>query len=103
IGQKAKLILKTLFLLSLDGRGSTVNEIASSALVFETSDGDKTIPQVEALLRAFVQACPDKIVIRSTKGSTPVYSIRLRSDELGGVLESGLKDLPVEMADVVFL
>jgi len=103
IGQKATLILKTLFLLSLDGRGSTVSEIASSALVFEAGDRDKTIPQVEAILRAFVQAMPDRIIIRSTKDSTPIYSIRLRSDELGGVLESGLKDLPVEMADVVFL
>ena len=100
---RAHVILKSLFLLSLDGRGSGVGEITSSVILFESEKGGKVIGQVEAIINAFVHEMPESFVIRSAKDSLPIYAIRLRSDELSDVLETGLKNLPAATAEIVFL
>ena len=40
---QAKLILKALLLLSLDGHGGTANDICASVLIFEESDPAKAV------------------------------------------------------------
>src|SRR5688572_20059 len=100
---RAGVILKSLFLLSLHGRGSGVSEITTSSLSFEEEKGSKVVNQVEAILNAFVHELPDSVIVRSAKDSQPIYSIRLRSDELSDVLEKGLKNLPSATAEIVFL
>ena len=99
---RAISILKSLFLLSLNGRGSGVSEITFSVISFEAAKG-KAVNQVEAIINAFIHEMPESFVVRSAKDSQPTYSIRLRSDELGGVIEAGLKNLPAATAEIVFL
>lgn len=58
---QAKLILKALFVLSLDGDGTSAREIAAAMLIFDEADPQKSEKQVEELLETFVSVFPDQL------------------------------------------
>ncbi len=58
---QAKLILKGLFLFSLNDEGATAVEIAASTLIFDENDPEAAIRDVESLMAAFAAASPEGI------------------------------------------
>ncbi|MGI8494277.1 MAG: DUF6079 family protein [Pyrinomonadaceae bacterium] len=58
---QAKLVLKALLLLSLDGDGTTANEIGAAMLVYDESDRDKSRKTIEDLLESFAAVFPEQI------------------------------------------
>lgn len=78
---QAKLILKALLLLSLDGQGGTASDICASELIFDESDPEKAVAQVDELLRTFAQALPNDFRIISEDGVEPRYSFKVSSKE----------------------
>ena len=76
---QAKLILKALLLLSLDGQGGTASDICASELIFDESDPEKAVSTVDELLRTFAEALPDDFRVVSEEGLRPRYSFKVSS------------------------
>jgi Family of unknown function (DUF6079) len=55
----AKLILKGLFVISLDGRAATARELGAAMLLYDRTQPDAAIKQIEETLRLFAQAAPE--------------------------------------------
>lgn len=78
---QAKLILKGLFLLSLEGEGTTAGEIGAAMLIYDEINPSKSIEGVEELLKTFVSALPDEIQSNAAEGRETRYSLRVSSKE----------------------
>ncbi|HMJ08235.1 MAG TPA: hypothetical protein VK468_04475, partial [Pyrinomonadaceae bacterium] len=65
---QAKLILKALLLLSLDGQGTTAGEICAGMLIFDEEDPAKAAGTVEELIQTFAGAMPEYIQTDDTGG-----------------------------------
>ncbi len=78
---QAKLVLKALLLLSLDGQGGTASEICASELVFDESDPGKGVTTVEELLRRFADELPNDIRVVDEEGAGRRYSFKVSSKE----------------------
>ncbi|MGB7208086.1 MAG: DUF6079 family protein [Pyrinomonadaceae bacterium] len=91
---QAKLILKALLLLSLDGQGATANDICASVLIFEESDPAKAGKTVEDLLKTFAEALPEDFNVFSEAGVESRYCFKVSSKEnLNNALAEALKDI----------
>jgi Family of unknown function (DUF6079) len=91
---QAKLILKALLLLSLDGQGATANDICASVLIFEESDPAKAGKTVEDLLKTFAEALPEDFNVFSEAGVESRYCFKVSSKEnLNNALTEALKDI----------
>jgi hypothetical protein len=77
----AKLVLKALLLLSLDGRGTTAAEIAGSMLIYDEAEPEKAVANVENLIREFANALPTEVRIDPDEGRGERYAFRLTSRE----------------------
>lgn len=53
---QAKLVLKGLFILSLDGRGATARELAAGLLLYDEKTPDAAIEHVREMLQRFAEA-----------------------------------------------
>lgn len=78
---QAKLILKALLLLSLDGQGGTASDICASELIFDESDPEKAIATVDGLLQTFAEALPNEFRVISEDGVETRYSFKVSSKE----------------------
>ncbi|MBS1796007.1 MAG: ATP-binding protein [Acidobacteria bacterium] len=78
---QAKLILKGLLLLSLDGDGTTAGEICAAMLIFDENDPANGMRMVENLLDTFVQVLPDQIWRRPEEGRGTRYSLKVSLKE----------------------
>ncbi|MEO7674551.1 MAG: DUF6079 family protein [Pyrinomonadaceae bacterium] len=78
---QAKLILKALLLLSLDGQGATANDICASVLIFEKADPEKAVKNVEDLLKKFAEELPDQLRQISDNALETRYSFKVSSKE----------------------
>lgn len=78
---QAKLILKALLLLSLDGQGGTASDICASELIFDESDPEKAISTVDGLLKTFAEALPNEFRIVAEDGVETRYSFKVSSKE----------------------
>ncbi|MGD9561009.1 MAG: hypothetical protein AB7F88_02170 [Pyrinomonadaceae bacterium] len=78
---QAKLILKALLLLSLDGQGGTASDVCASELVFDESDPAKAVAQVDELLRTFAEALPNDFRVIAEEGAERRYSFKVSSKE----------------------
>lgn len=78
----AKLILKGLFLLSLDGQGATVDDIAACMMIF--NDGAVTV-NIEGWVKAFAESFPETVASNQTNGK---YCFRISdSDDINSHLD----------------
>lgn len=78
----AKLILKGLFLLSLDGQGATVDDVAACMMIF--NDGPAKV-NTEGWLRTFAESFPETITTNQTDSK---YYFRVSdSDDINSYLE----------------
>ena len=95
---QAKLILKALLLLSLDGQGATASEICASELIFDESDPERSIATVVELLQTFAEALPDDIRVSADEGVEPRYSFKVSSKEsLNNALAQAVVNVPVDV------
>ncbi|HEX8174479.1 MAG TPA: DUF6079 family protein [Pyrinomonadaceae bacterium] len=61
----ARLLLKGLFILSLDGRGATARELGAAMLIYDEADAEAGISRIAELLARFAELSPDGGVRRS--------------------------------------
>ena len=85
---QAKLILKALLVLSLEGQGTTAGEISSGTLIFDESDPKKANKTVEEIIRMFAAAMPDEVKVYAEEGREVRYGLRVSgNDGLNHALE----------------
>ncbi|MEP6945789.1 MAG: ATP-binding protein [Acidobacteriota bacterium] len=97
---QAKLILKGLFLFSLDDAGATASEIGASMLIFDEADPRSAVVNVESILAAFADAAPEQIRVQTEEGVDRRYAFRIDGkDDLKSALQAAAEKLP---ADVTF-
>lgn len=70
---QAKLTLKGLFVLSLDGRGATARELSAAMLFYDETDAEASIKRVEEILRHFAQAAPPDSLEQTAYGDSLRY------------------------------
>ncbi len=58
---QAKLVLKALFILSLEGEGVTAGEIAAAILIYEENDPQSAVANVAKLIEQFSSVFPDDL------------------------------------------
>ncbi len=86
---QAKLILKALLVLSLEGQGTTAGEISSGTLIFDESDPKKANKTVEEIIQMFAAAMPDEVKVYAEEGREVRYGLRVSgNDGLNQALES---------------
>lgn len=77
---QAKLILKTLFILSLNGKGSSADDIAHGMLLIDGSELNSARIRIESTLHAFSQELPKSVVV-NVNGGVPEYSFKFGSNK----------------------
>lgn len=88
---QAKLILKALLLLSLDGRGATAEDICASMLIYDEAEPAKVIESVKGIIEKFSTAMPEDIAVRQFAGGDPHYAFRVSSkDDLNSALQDAI-------------
>ena len=92
---QAKLILKALLLLSLDGNGTTAGEISAAMLIYDENEPARATKNVEDLLETFVAAFPEGIVRTEEIGREVRYSLKAENKEnLNNALTEAAKNVP---------
>jgi hypothetical protein len=84
---QAKLILKALLLLSLDGNGTTAGEISAAMLIYDENEPQRAIKTVEELLEKFASVLPESILRVEEEGREIRYSLKASNkDNLNNAL-----------------
>lgn len=78
---QAKLILKGLMLLSLDGDGTTAGEISAAMMIFDENNPQAGAQTVETLLEKFAAVLPDQIWRKAEEGREVRYSLKVSIKE----------------------
>ncbi len=73
---QAKLILKGLFLFSLNDEGASASEIGASMLIYDENDPAGNVRQIESVLTSFHTAFPDQIRVQESPVG-PRFSLKL--------------------------
>lgn len=91
----SKLILKGLFLLSLNGQGSTAAETAAAMMIFdENGSGGFDIAK---LLDSFAEALPEAVLRATHDNGEPKYLFKLTAaDEVSDSVAAAAKDISDE-------
>lgn len=92
---QAKLILKALLLLSLDGSGTTASEISAAMLIFDEDDPAKALKNVEDLVETFAMHLPDGMQRTVEEGREIRYGFRISGkDGLNSALAEAVTTAP---------
>jgi hypothetical protein len=95
---QAKLILKGLLLLSLDGDGTTAGEICASMLIFDENNPNNGLQMVENLLENFAAVLPDQIWRKAEEGREIRYSLKVSIKEnLNNSLNDAIVNVPPDV------
>lgn len=95
---QAKLILKGLFLFSLDDAGATASELGASMLIFDEADPRAAVLNVEALLAAFAEAMPERIRVQTEPGGDRRYGFKIDGkDDLKSLLQTAADKLSIDV------
>lgn len=89
---KAKLVLKGLFLLSLNGQGCSADDIAAAMMILD----DDATSMIGETLETFAKTCP-AVVRKASDNTAARYSLQLNpSEQINDALDEASRDLPVE-------
>lgn len=78
----AKLLLKGLFILSLDGRGATARELGAAMLIYDDADPEAGVRRTEELLARFAALSPEGTLRRSDEPeSEPRYRFNISTSD----------------------
>ncbi|NNE66877.1 MAG: hypothetical protein HKN33_09945 [Pyrinomonadaceae bacterium] len=91
---EAKLILKALFVLSMDGDGTTPAEIAAAMLIFDEADPTKSETGVAELLETFVSIFPDQLHRKEENGEIRFSFKVAGKDDLLSALSEAVERVP---------
>ncbi len=95
---QAKLILKGLLLLSLDGNGTTAGEISAAMLIFDESNPLSSSKAVEDLLEKFVSVLPERIQRKADDGREVRYSLKVSvTDDLNNALADAVATIATDV------
>ncbi len=95
---QAKLILKALFVLSLDGDGTTASEIAAAMLIFNEADPAKSRPMSPNYSKRFVSVFPDQLNRKEEDGAEIRFSFKVAGkDDLNSALLEKTAGVPDEV------
>ncbi|HMO80981.1 MAG TPA: DUF6079 family protein [Pyrinomonadaceae bacterium] len=78
---QAKLILKALLLLSLNGRGASAEDICSCMLIFDENDPNRSIESVRGIISLFSETLPEDITTVADESGETLFSFRVRAKE----------------------
>lgn len=99
---QAKLILKALMLLSLNGEGTTAGDIAAAILIYDETDPAKSIEEVENLLDTFAASIPEGITRKTEDGRENHYFLRVGSkDNLNNALTEKIETVSSEVIPAI--
>lgn len=99
---QAKLVLKGLMLLSLDGDGTTASEISAAMLIYDEQDPDKAARTIEELLEKFADALPGDVRRKSLAGEETRFSLKVSSkDGLNDALTEAAKNVSPQAVEKV--
>jgi hypothetical protein len=92
---KAKLVLKGLMLLSLNGEGSTSADVAAAMLLFDDPGQQTAAEFVDELIEKFKAAAPEGVLEIRPEGRAPKFGFRLSGQEdLEGALATEVDRVP---------
>ncbi|NNE99972.1 MAG: hypothetical protein HKN25_13205 [Pyrinomonadaceae bacterium] len=99
---QAKLILKALFILSLDGDGTSASEISAAMMIYDEDQSGKSLKLIQDLLEQFVSVCPDGLWKKEEEGREARFSIKVSSkDNLNSALEESAAAISDEMVPLI--
>ena len=99
---QAKLILKALFLLSLEGEGTTAGEIGAAMLIYDENDPPKAIEEVENLLEIFASSIPEDITRKIEEGRENQYILKVgNKDNLNNALNETIKTVSPDVIPTI--
>lgn len=94
---QAKLILKALFILSLEGEGVTPGEVSAAILIYDENEPGGSIGKVADLLETFVSVFPDDFWRVEGHAEEIRYSLKVSGkDNLNNALSAAAKEVPAE-------
>ncbi|CAN5304430.1 hypothetical protein BH20ACI1_BH20ACI1_02010 [soil metagenome] len=100
---QAKLVLKGLFLLSLEGDGTTAGEISAALLIYDENEPANSAKIVEDLLEKFVSAFPDGILRTAEEDREIRYSLKIsEKDNLNTALNEAAKTISSAVIPKIF-
>lgn len=70
---QAKLLLKGLFILSLDGRGATARELGAAMLLYDEQHPEAAIERIANMLTTFAEAAPSGSLLKIGDGNEARY------------------------------
>src|SRR5207248_3667091 len=74
---QAKLILKGLFILSLDGRGATARELGAAMLLYDEQQPAAAIERLAHMLAVFAEAAPSGSLLKNEEAGEIRYSFKI--------------------------
>ena len=77
----AKLILKALLLLSLDGEGVNAGEIGAAMLIYDENDPNRSVSEINQILDSFASALPENIIRTAEEGREVRYYLKTENKE----------------------
>lgn len=100
---QAKMILKGLLLLSLDGDGTTAADISSAMLLHDENDPSKAAKDIAEVLDTFVAAFPDEIRRTDESGKEVRYNLKVsgKDDLHAALLEAVQLVEPAEISKLL--
>ncbi len=99
---QAKLILKALLLLSLNGQGATPEDICSSMLIFDENEPAKAVATVKGIIEMFSAALPNDITSTAGEGGDAYYSFRVSAKEnVNSALQDAVSTIDPEVVSTV--
>ncbi len=100
---QAKMILKGLLLLSLDGDGTTAGDISAAMLLHDESDPAKAAKDIAEVLDTFVSFLPDDIRRYEEQGRETRYNFRVSGkDDLNAALAEAAASIePLEVTKLL--
>lgn len=91
---QAKLVLKGLTLLSLDGDGTTAADINAAMLIYDEQEPLKAIKTVEDLLEKFAAAFPEEVRRKTGSAGETFFSLKVSSkDNLNDTLAEAAQNV----------
>ncbi len=89
---QAKLVLKGLFLLSLEGNGTNAGEIGAAMLIYDENEPFRAVQSVEEWLEIYAKHCPAEIQRVPSAGKAVQYSLKISSQtNLNQILNEAVK------------
>lgn len=92
---EAKLVLKSLFILSLDGRGATAAELCAALLFPDEQETGAAVRRIDETLAQFAQFAPQGALQRTDEGGEERYGFQISAaSNFAAALDASVERLP---------